>query len=1421
MKNDISESLSAKEIFTMALELPDGPAREAWLREQCGQDVALRQKVDHLLAAAGQRDGTSPLDVMVDAFAPGDTLLSADVDGQAEPDTQPVPEGLERRKIGPYKLLEQIGQGGFGTVYMAEQTVPVRRKVALKILKPGMDSSEVIARFEAERQALAMMDHPNIARIYDGGTTDTGRPYFVMELVRGIPVTAYCDEARLTTDERLTLFIDICRAVQHAHQKGIIHRDLKPSNVLVTMHDDKAVVKVIDFGIAKALSQQLTDRTLFTGYQQMLGTPLYMSPEQAQMSGIDIDTRSDVYSLGVLLYELLTGTTPFDRASFTKASLDDMRRIIREVEPPRPSARITTMQAEARSTIADRRRIDQRRVSDQLRGELDWIVMKALEKDRNRRYESASAFARDVQRFLEDQPVFACPPTLVYRLGKLGRRNKVAFGIGFVVLCGLMVGVTGLTIANSMLSSSHRATQDALKQASDSAQLAQTRADAALASQQAAEEAQRQAELDRQQAEQHFTESFELVQRMVDKITEWNLSEQPNMEQYRVHLLEAADSALGKLQTSRPKDLRVLSLRSQVLASLAQEYTLLGRINDTLTTSELSVMIADELVKNSGPAAGNYRHLQWQLRYGQCFGLQRAGHSKEAAVVLQTALLNAEPELEKSPDNNDLRGQIINLLRTLSVLEAEIGQLADSRVHLQKACVTMGLPVGDDLQVIRRIADSELDQLLQKGFKPDQITGLLTAVAVEQAVPQKRIELLRQSLSVARNSAGESPTRMIRHQLAFDLVNASKWMRKDGNSEEAAAMDEEAVTILRRLTVDFPAMTTYSADLQRAQQSLIACLTDLKRYDDMLAHLNQMVDETPNDRNLYELRGQLYALHLNQAEKALPDFDRMIELSGDQVTAHHYQLRGNALTALGQTERARLDLDRAHEIKVAELDKRIAEDSNNGENYFARACFHDQQGDLLKALADYEKAIELQPKNWGYRDVYAGFLYWRHSSDRTLPNHRKGLVHAQIAVELQPENPRSWSLIAQGCYLVGDTTAGRRNFERSLEIDPLHPYGLNWLVLEQLQNGKLDEAYATAEKLVAIAPEDANNWWMLAEVHAARKQLDKAFEVFDKAITLAPYASHLLKERGELHASLRNDALALSDFDKAIELQPNTAYLYKSRAACNFRMARFEQALADLQMGLELTPDDVSNVTWIPAADVAACTHPNFREGILKLADRCVEVNKESPASLIARSQLLAGLGESEKAKQDLEAIISQTPDNYYQQYQLALLSAKLENMEGYKAQCQTLVDSTKATAEPIEKHFAAWTCALSTNAVNDYTNAIALGRAAVEAEPTNSQFLNGLGAILVRAGMYAEAKPYLEGTVHSADSEGTSKTYTHYFLALTEHHLGQVDAASAQLKAADELADKELAASPPWNRRLTIELLRQEAEVLIGDADK
>jgi serine/threonine protein kinase len=457
--------------------------RAVFLAGACGDDSDLEEAVR---AAMSRLEGIAPRKTSLGddhptvATAPVRIAHITDQPGNEDATlvapvlTEGMLEGAGSQ-IGSYKILQLIGEGGFGYVFMAQQLQPVKRKVALKIVKPGMDSKQVVGRFETERQALAMMDHPNIARVYDAGTTSTGRPYFVMELVRGEPITTYCDAANQTTRERLDLFVHVCQAVQHAHQKGIVHRDLKPSNVLVTLHDGEPVVKVIDFGIAKAMNQELTDRTVFTEFKQFVGTPEYMSPEQAAMSGLDVDSRTDIYSLGVLLYELMAGVTPFDSEKLRSAGLAEVQRMIREEEPPRPSTRVSRVGGATRGgskaktptgsqtpggrtttaeDVARHRRTDPKSLRRLLSGDLDWIVMKAMEKDRTRRYDTASALADDIRRYLNDEPIVARPPSAAYRMRKFAKRNRVGLGGGGGVLFALLL--TLATLGYGLLEVSHQ-----------------------------------------------------------------------------------------------------------------------------------------------------------------------------------------------------------------------------------------------------------------------------------------------------------------------------------------------------------------------------------------------------------------------------------------------------------------------------------------------------------------------------------------------------------------------------------------------------------------------------------------------------------------------------------------------------------------------------------------------------------------------------------------------------------------------------------------------------------------------------------------------------------------------------------------------------------------------------------------------------
>jgi eukaryotic-like serine/threonine-protein kinase len=435
----MSDAMNERDIFVAALAITNVEERDAFLDEACTEP--------------GQKEH---LQALLEAEAKLGTFLESPARATGSTGVEEHPGAT----IGPYKLLEQIGEGGMGVVFMADQTRTVRRRVALKVIKPGMDTRQVIARFEAERQALALMEHPNIARVLDAGTTDSGRPYFVMELVRGVPITDYCDKNRLDAEARLRLFVTVCLAIQHAHQKAIIHRDIKPSNVIVTLNDGQPVAKVIDFGIAKATEQKLTERTLFTAYGEMIGTPAYMSPEQAEMGTIDVDTRSDIYSLGVLLYELMTGTTPIEDARLRTVALSEIQRLIREVTPPRPSSRLSTL-GDSATILAGRRGTDPKRLTKLLAGDLDWIMLKALEKDRNRRYATAGDFAADVERFLHHEAVLARPPSAAYRLATFIRRNRVTVMAATIAVATLLAGTAVATWQAIVANQAKRSAQSA------------------------------------------------------------------------------------------------------------------------------------------------------------------------------------------------------------------------------------------------------------------------------------------------------------------------------------------------------------------------------------------------------------------------------------------------------------------------------------------------------------------------------------------------------------------------------------------------------------------------------------------------------------------------------------------------------------------------------------------------------------------------------------------------------------------------------------------------------------------------------------------------------------------------------------------------------------------------------------------------
>ncbi len=642
-----SKQLDEAEIFNTARKIEAPQARADYVERVCGDDRALWDRITALLRAHDEDQSflESP-----------PTALAANTEGP------PIREG-PGTVIGPYKLHEQIGEGGFGVVYLAEQLKPVRRRVALKIIKPGMDSKQVIARFEAERQALALMDHPNIARVLDVGATESGRPYFVMELVKGIAIIEYCDQCNLTTRERLELFISVCQAIQHAHQKGIIHRDVKPTNVMIAMQDGRAAPKVIDFGVAKAINQRLTEHTLYTRFAQMVGTPMYMSPEQAEMSPIEVDTRSDIYSLGVLLYELLIGATPFDKKRLSEASYDELRRIICEEQPPPPSSRLSTL-GDMAATIAEHRRTDLRKLNQLVRGDLDWIVMKALEKDRTRRYETADGLARDIERYLTEEPVEARPPSAVY---KFACRNRAALATTAVVLATVVVG---LTVSTILIAREQGRTVAALTEAQENLQAAQQQ---------------------RARAETNFQKAREAVDKMLTQVADElrdlpGLREQPDspefeeikqalledaLEFYQGFLQESATDPLVRYETGHAY-LRVAQITQTMRQYQRSEETYRGAVE---LLGELSAEFPDEPTYYSDLASA-YQGLAGVLK--------DTSRPAEAERAYRRALDVLEELVAKFPDVVEYRNELTDALGGLGWALHALGRHQESEQSFRR-----------------------------------------------------------------------------------------------------------------------------------------------------------------------------------------------------------------------------------------------------------------------------------------------------------------------------------------------------------------------------------------------------------------------------------------------------------------------------------------------------------------------------------------------------------------------------------------------------------------------------------------------------------------------------------------------------------------------------------------------------------------
>ena len=845
----MNEPNTEKTIFIAARQLPPED-RAVYLNQACGDNELLRRRIEALLNASEQS---------------GAFLEVSAAPALRRPPAASIPLAEKPGdKVGRYKLLQQIGEGGCGVVYMAEQEEPVRRRVALKIIKLGMDTKSVIARFEAERQALAMMDHPNIAKVFDAGATETGRPYFVMELVRGVKITDYCDEQKLSTRERLDLFIQVCHAIQHAHQKGIIHRDIKPSNILVTMQDCVPVPKVIDFGIVKATGgQALTDKTVFTAFEQFIGTPAYMSPEQAMMTSQDIDTRSDIYALGVLLYELLTGKTPFDAKELLAIGLDELRRTICEKEPDRPSTRLSTLSGDELDTTAQRHSLGAPKLVSELRGDLDCVVMKALEKDRARRYETANGLARDVQRFLNNEPVVARPPSKLYEFQKTVRRHKFGFAAGAIVASALFAGI---------LVSSWYAVRSARAE-------------------RVAENERRQAEAERikaleaeaeSKAVNDFLQQDLLRQAGTDTQADEGLKVDPNITLRQV--MDRAAARLDNRFTNQPL------VEASIRMTLAEIYDVMGDPVAAQRHAERAVELRQRIL-------GPDNQLTLAAMTELCYALANTGNATKAIALgertlgrLQVVLGREHPDTLKCMDYlgkayiaaGRFNDAVTLLQETLTLAKSKLGPTNGLTLGIQHDLGSAYMEAGRPNEAVPLLEETVKAEQSILGLDHPQTLGSMGDLAVAYDKAGRLNDALRldeETLKLCKIKLGpdHTDTLTIMNNLAADYQAA-------GRLNEALALFEESFKLKNnKLGPANPDTLVTMRWLASAYQDAGRSADADRVFSNVLtpAYMSQ-----PKSSGVLRARGEFYA-SFGRWEAAAADLSHALDLQPDHVWTRH------------------------------------------------------------------------------------------------------------------------------------------------------------------------------------------------------------------------------------------------------------------------------------------------------------------------------------------------------------------------------------------------------------------------------------------------------------------------------------------------------------------------------------------------------
>jgi tetratricopeptide (TPR) repeat protein/serine/threonine protein kinase len=1298
----------ANDLFLRALEIPGAEDRQRLLDAVCAGKPELRAKVEKLLRA-GEEAGSfleHPAEEVegTGAFAP----KSADERSAESP-------GMV---IGPYKLIEQIGEGGMGTVWMAQQSDPVKRLVALKLIKPGMDSKQVLARFEAERQALALMDHPNIAKVFDGGTTGgpgasatgSGRPYFVMELVKGVPLTKYCDEQRLTPRQRLELFVPICHAIQHAHQKGIIHRDIKPSNVLVASYDGMPVPKVIDFGVAKAAGLQLTEHTLVTGFGAVVGTLEYMSPEQAEFNQLDIDTRSDIYSLGVLLYELLTGTTPLEKKRLKEAAMLEVLRIIREEEPPRPSTRLST--TEQLPSIAANRGLEPKKLSGLVRGDLDWIVMKALEKDRSRRYETANGFAMDIQRYLADEPVQACPPSATYRLRKFARRNKGVLTAGTLILLALILG-TVISAWQAIRATQARGETDR-QRTRINRELSVTLADLGELRERA-----RAAPLDDMAA-------WDLLREAVKRgegLAENELADPTLVESVHTRLAGLKQDEADRRILTRLEEIRLRTGMNgfgyrpnddQEYADAFREY---GVPVLDLDADEAARRIEASPVCDRLLAALD--HWAWSKR-------------DEPRLLAVARRVGNDPWRRKYFDarlSND-RPALVRLARGPEALAQ---------------APTMIFQLARTVEMFDRTAAVTLVRSAQRRHPSDpKLNNLLGWLLMFLKQGEEAIDCCGEGIGYCRAAIAVQPRNPEHWSCLFMLL------KRSGKNEEAIAAWHQLESM------GYPTNYVWLGE----------CLDGKGDRDGAIAAYRKGVEVAPRHMDAHlKLADALAAKH--DWKGAIAEYRKVIEitpsftnaycglgkavlreagvLSADDVAGYRkalelYPREAYVHVGLGMAMWSAQNWPEAaaHYRKAIDLDPSVAEFRNS------LAFVLNKRGDLEGAIVEIRKAIELKPKDVNHLTYLGSLLHQHGDLDGAAKAYRRAielwpndffppyrelgdvlraqgdidaaLVAYRKAAELDP-NARG--NLAAALRAKGDLDGAIGVYHEVIKDDPGSTWAHDTLVEVLRTRGNLDETIAASRKAVDLAPKDPFAQYDLATALHAMGDLRGALAAYIKAAELEPRfgclltnLSNKLRYKGDLDG-------AIAACRKAIELDPNPVAAYANLGAALRAKGDLDGAITAYRKAIELDPKMAHVHGYL-----GACLHAKGDlDGAIAAYRKAIELDPKHASALGGLAQTLRAKGDLDGAIQAYRRLIELVPDfNWYNE----LVKAILES-QGKAA--NDVVEAHRKALEMFPKMAVAHSrLAEVLAAKRDWTGAVAAYDKAVELDPKLLSAWHGRG---------------------------------------------------------------------------------------------